>query len=103
MLERRAEKRASNLTGAIMTDRVAVITGGSRGIGRATALAAASRGFKIVVGYASNEAAAQSTVAAIEASNGKAIAVKCDVDRKSTRLNSSHQIISYAVFCLKKK
>ena len=38
MLERRAEKRASNLTGAIMTGRVAVITGGSRGIGRATAL-----------------------------------------------------------------
>ena len=32
-----------------------------------------------MVGYASNEAAAQSTVAAIEASNGKAIAVKCDV------------------------
>src|SRR5258708_8641991 len=27
----------------------------------------------------------------------------CAVDRKSTRLNSSHQIISYAVFCLKKK
>src|SRR5438552_11183721 len=27
----------------------------------------------------------------------------CTVDRKSTRLNSSHQIISYAVFCLKKK
>src|SRR5438552_11380694 len=27
----------------------------------------------------------------------------CDQDRKSTRLNSSHQIISYAVFCLKKK
>src|SRR5258708_20037914 len=29
--------------------------------------------------------------------------VKADADRKSTRLNSSHQIISYAVFCLKKK
>src|SRR5258708_26406306 len=28
---------------------------------------------------------------------------KQDLDRKSTRLNSSHQIISYAVFCLKKK
>src|SRR5258708_21873257 len=28
---------------------------------------------------------------------------KFDIDRKSTRLNSSHQIISYAVFCLKKK
>src|SRR5258708_22580250 len=29
--------------------------------------------------------------------------VSCRLDRKSTRLNSSHQIISYAVFCLKKK
>src|SRR5258708_24906002 len=28
---------------------------------------------------------------------------RCSADRKSTRLNSSHQIISYAVFCLKKK
>src|SRR5258708_28074376 len=33
---------------------------------------------------------------------GKALARRCG-DRKSTRLNSSHQIISYAVFCLKKK
>src|SRR5258708_18801042 len=32
-----------------------------------------------------------------------AAAVACTQDRKSTRLNSSHQIISYAVFCLKKK
>src|SRR5258708_15698672 len=29
--------------------------------------------------------------------------IDCETDRKSTRLNSSHQIISYAVFCLKKK
>lgn len=65
-----------------MTDRVAVITGGSRGIGRATALAIAARGFKICIGYASNEVAAQDTVAAIEARNGKAIAVKCDVGRE---------------------
>jgi len=60
-------------------DKVAVITGGSRGIGRATALAAAARGFRIVVGYASNKAAADEVVAAIEAKNGKAIAAKCDV------------------------
>lgn len=58
---------------------VAIVTGGSRGIGRATALAAAKLGYKVVVGYASNEAAAADVVAAIEASNGKAIAVKCDV------------------------
>ncbi|MCP1974028.1 MULTISPECIES: SDR family oxidoreductase [Bradyrhizobium] len=62
-----------------MTDKVVVITGGSRGIGRATALAAAARGYRIVVGYASNKTAADEVVAAIEAKNGKAIAVKCDV------------------------
>ncbi|MGY3694517.1 NAD(P)-dependent dehydrogenase (short-subunit alcohol dehydrogenase family) [Bradyrhizobium sp. USDA 3240] len=62
-----------------MTDKVVVITGGSRGIGRATALAAAARGYRVVVGYATNQAAANEVVAAIEAKNGKAIAVKCDV------------------------
>ena len=60
-----------------------IITGGSRGIGRATAIAAAARGFKICVGYASNEAAARHVVSAIEAKNGKAIAVKCDVGNES--------------------
>jgi NAD(P)-dependent dehydrogenase (short-subunit alcohol dehydrogenase family) len=60
-------------------DSVAIVTGGSRGIGRATALAAARRGYKVVVGYASNKSAADEVVAKIEASNGKAIAVKCDV------------------------
>ena len=62
-----------------MTDKVVIITGGSRGIGRATAIAAATRGFRVVVGYVSNEAAAREVVAAIERKNGKAIAVKCDV------------------------
>jgi NAD(P)-dependent dehydrogenase (short-subunit alcohol dehydrogenase family) len=69
--------------GVVLTDRVAIITGGSRGIGRATAIAAAARGFRVCVGYASNEAAARQVVAAIEAKNGKAIAVKCDVSRES--------------------
>jgi NAD(P)-dependent dehydrogenase (short-subunit alcohol dehydrogenase family) len=63
--------------------KVAVVTGGSRGIGRATAIAAAARGYRICIGYASNEAAAGSAVAAIEARNGKAIAVKCDVGKES--------------------
>jgi NAD(P)-dependent dehydrogenase (short-subunit alcohol dehydrogenase family) len=62
-----------------VTDKVVVITGGSRGIGRATALAAAARGFRVVVGYASNQKAADEVVAQIEARNGKAVAVKCDV------------------------
>lgn len=65
--------------GAALTDKVVIITGGSRGIGRATALAAAARGFRVVVGYASNQAAANEVVAQIERSNGKAMAIKCDV------------------------
>src|SRR3954463_5116100 len=63
--------------------RTVVITGGSRGIGRATAIAAAARGFRVVVGYATNQAAADEVVAAIESRNGKAIAVKCDVGHES--------------------
>ncbi|MGH6766282.1 MAG: SDR family oxidoreductase [Bradyrhizobium sp.] len=66
-----------------MTDRVVIITGGSRGIGRATAVAVAALGFRVCVGYASNEAAAREVVAAIEANKGNAIAVKCDVGKES--------------------
>src|SRR5258705_3912247 len=69
--------------GANLTDRVVIIPGGSRGIGRPTAVAAAARGFRICVGYASNEAAARSVVSTIEAKNGKAIAMKCDVGDES--------------------
>jgi NAD(P)-dependent dehydrogenase (short-subunit alcohol dehydrogenase family) len=65
--------------GAFLTDRVVIITGGSRGIGRATAFAAAARGFRVCIGYAANEAAAREAVADIERKNGKAIAVKSDV------------------------
>ena len=70
------------MLGAELTDKVVIITGGRRGIGRATALAAAVRGFRVVVGYASNQAAANEVVARIESSNGKAVAVKCDVARE---------------------
>ena len=66
-----------------MTDKVVVITGGSRGIGRATALAAAARGYRVVVGYASNQTAADEVVSLIEGKNGKAVAVKCDVAEES--------------------
>jgi NAD(P)-dependent dehydrogenase (short-subunit alcohol dehydrogenase family) len=70
-----------------LTDKVVIITGGSRGIGRATALAAAARGYRICIGYVSNEAAAQSAVAEIEAKNGKAMAVKCDVGNEKDILD----------------
>ncbi|MGO9360270.1 MAG: SDR family oxidoreductase [Xanthobacteraceae bacterium] len=62
-----------------MSARVAIVTGGSRGIGRATALAAVRRGYRVCIGYASNAGAADDVVGRIEADGGRAIAVRCDV------------------------
>lgn len=62
--------------GWMMTDaaRVALVTGGSRGIGRAVAQDLASHGHTVAVNYVSNEAAAAEVVAAIEGVGGEAVA-----------------------------
>ena len=62
-------------------DQVAIVTGGSRGIGRAIALRLAAGGAKVVVNYNSNEAAADGVVKQIQASGGEAIAVQADVSQ----------------------
>ena len=59
--------------------RVALITGGSRGIGRAIALRLAGDGNKIAVNYKTNEEAAKWVVDAVEAMGGEAMAVGADV------------------------
>ena len=59
--------------------RVAVVTGGSRGIGRACALRLAEAGCDIAVLYAGNDEAARETVEAVEALGRRARAWKCDV------------------------
>ncbi|RST49671.1 SDR family oxidoreductase [Variovorax sp. MHTC-1] len=60
-------------------DQVLLITGGSRGIGAATALLAAQRGFAVAVNYASNSLAADEVVRTIRDGGGRAISVHADV------------------------
>jgi 3-oxoacyl-[acyl-carrier protein] reductase len=62
-----------------MSKRVAIITGGSRGIGRESAERLGRDGFAVVVNYAGNETEAKAAVDAITGSGGEAIAVKADV------------------------
>jgi NAD(P)-dependent dehydrogenase (short-subunit alcohol dehydrogenase family) len=59
--------------------KVLIVTGGSRGIGAATARLAAERGYAVCVNYVSNRKAADAVVADIERGGGKAIAVAADV------------------------
>lgn len=58
---------------------VAIVTGGSRGIGAATSLLLAKAGYLVVVNYVSNAAAAKAVVTQIEQAGGKAAAIKGDV------------------------
>jgi 3-oxoacyl-[acyl-carrier protein] reductase len=61
------------------TDRIAIVTGSGRSIGRAIALRLAADGASIVINYKSNAEAAKQVAATIEASGGRATLVKADV------------------------
>jgi 3-oxoacyl-[acyl-carrier protein] reductase len=62
-----------------LQDRIVLITGASRGIGRAIARTLAGRGAAVAVNFRSNEEAARSLVKEIEESGGRAVAVRADV------------------------
>jgi NAD(P)-dependent dehydrogenase (short-subunit alcohol dehydrogenase family) len=68
-------------------DKVLLVTGGSRGIGAATALMAAQQGWSVAVNYAANSLAADEVVRAIRATGGKAITVQADVADEAQVLN----------------
>ena len=62
--------------------QVAIVTGASRGIGRAIAIALATEGAKVVVNYASSVSAAEAVVAEITDKGGEAIAIHADVSHE---------------------
>lgn len=63
--------------------KVVLITGGSRGIGAACALLAASQGYAVAVNYTANSLAADEVVRQIRASGGQAMAIKADVAKEA--------------------
>jgi NAD(P)-dependent dehydrogenase (short-subunit alcohol dehydrogenase family) len=66
-----------------MTDKILLITGGSRGIGAATAKHAAEQGYAVAINYKSDEKAAASVVDSIAKAGGKAVAIKGDMGVES--------------------
>ena len=68
----------------LLTGKTAIVTGGSRGIGRAIALCLAAESANVAVIYAGNTAAAEETLQAITDKGGKAISIQCDVANEDT-------------------
>jgi 3-oxoacyl-[acyl-carrier protein] reductase len=64
-------------------DKVAIVTGASKGIGSAIAKGMAQAGAKVVINYASDRPGAEKAVAVITAAGGQAVAVKADVSKSS--------------------
>src|SRR3712207_2287897 len=92
----------------------ALITGASSGIGAIYADRLARRGYDLIL-VARNHSRLEALAARLRDETGRSVEIvpadlndsadlaRVETDRKSTRLNSSHANISYAVFCLKKK
>jgi len=68
---------------SLLKDQVAIVTGASRGIGRAIALQLAFEGAKVVVNYASSSTAADQVVAEITTAGGEAVAIQADVSQEN--------------------
>jgi NAD(P)-dependent dehydrogenase (short-subunit alcohol dehydrogenase family) len=79
-----------------MTQKIGIVTGGSRGLGKSTALAMAAQGMDVILTYHSQQAAAEAVVAEIVAKGRKAVALQLDVVDTSSFTGFAEQV-SYAL------
>jgi NAD(P)-dependent dehydrogenase (short-subunit alcohol dehydrogenase family) len=77
---------------AMTMDEVLLVTGGSRGIGAATCVLAARKGYAVAVNYTRNDAAAQDVVRTIRDAGGEAIAIHADVANEQEVLAMFEQV-----------
>lgn len=77
----------------LLDRRVALVTGGSRGIGRAIALALAGEGADVAISYVSNEGAAQEVVQGVEALGRHGLALRCDVSDFTAADNMVSEVV----------
>jgi 3-oxoacyl-[acyl-carrier protein] reductase len=77
----------------MLTGQVAVVTGGSRGIGRAIAVALAQSGADVVIFYAGNHTAAEETVSEIQKAGRKGLALQVDVSKAEQVDNAFKQVL----------
>ena len=75
-----------------MPNRVAVVTGGTRGIGRACAIALAQSGWTVAVGYRTREQDAKETVDALDAAGTPGLAVSLDVTDEASVLEAFRRV-----------
>ncbi|MGC8736339.1 MAG: 3-oxoacyl-[acyl-carrier-protein] reductase, partial [Dissulfurimicrobium sp.] len=80
----------------ILKDKIALVTGGSRGIGRAICLKLASLGARVFINYANNEAAARTVMDEITRSGGRASLLPFDVSDRGAASDSIKRLISDA-------
>ena len=80
-----------------MTHPILLVTGGSRGIGAATAILGAARGYQVVITYLANKAAAETVVQTIQDAGGKALAVQADVGVEADVLRLAVQLAQAGV------
>ena len=78
----------------MLTDQVALVTGASRGLGRAIALELAKNGADVVVNYAGNKELAQEVVEEIKSLGRKAIDIQADVSSEEQVQNMVKQVVS---------